>query len=330
LVEELYPNIYVNRIPLPNFPVKATNSYIIKSGQRNLIIDTGIGTEIGREAMMQGIRELKVDLSKTDLILTHLHPDHTGIASFLQDQGAAIYIGKTDGQLIKQMYSKTSKTALEQLYEVLLDEIDVMPIRKNEFGYDLTETVQFDFLTEKDSISIGDYTFEVVDIPGHTPGHIGLLERKHRLFFGGDHILNKITPSVMFWGFEQDILGLYISSLRKVYDYNLDYLFPAHDTLIRDYKTRIDELISHVEERLDEVKKIISQKKKAPLEITSQVQWNVPCRWEDFPRTLKLLALGETVSHLEHLVYRGVAERHYDQGIVYYQLSGFGNENKEE
>jgi hypothetical protein len=34
--------------------------------------------------------------------------------------------------------------------------------------------------------------------PGHSPGHIGLYERKHRLFFCGDHILDRITPNNTF------------------------------------------------------------------------------------------------------------------------------------
>ncbi|NLI91279.1 MAG: hypothetical protein GX434_03495 [Peptococcaceae bacterium] len=58
MITEVYPNIYQNIIPLPNFPLKTVNSYMVISDIRNVIIDTGFNTEEGRNALMEGIKEL--------------------------------------------------------------------------------------------------------------------------------------------------------------------------------------------------------------------------------------------------------------------------------
>ncbi|MCR2045192.1 MBL fold metallo-hydrolase [Anaerosalibacter massiliensis] len=60
------------------------------------------------------------------------------------------------------------------------------------------ESIDFIPLEEGNKIEIGDYSFEVVDIPGHTPGHIGLYERDKKIFFCGDYVLDRITPNIAF------------------------------------------------------------------------------------------------------------------------------------
>lgn len=321
MVTEVFPNIFLIEIPLPNFTLKKVNSYVILSEEQNLIVDTGFNTEEGREAFRRGLGELNVDLGKTKLLLTHMHPDHTGMASWLQHQGATAYIGKHDGRLINKIYSETSKTRLEILYEELSEERDVMPTRANFFGDNSTEDVALHLLNNSDTIQIGPYRFEVMDIPGHTPGHIGLYERKHRLFFCGDHILERISPSVVFWGFEKDILGLYLQSLRKVSELEIDQLFTAHQSILYDHRGRIRELLAHSDARLEEVRTALAEGRKTPREVASRLHWNVNGTWEDFAKDIKFFAVGETLTFLEHLVHLDLAVRTRTVGNIFYQLA---------
>lgn len=318
LLTEVYPGIYLNEIPLPNVPLKAVNSYVIVSDQRNLIVDTAFNTEEGRKALIESLNELKVDPHKTDLILTHMHPDHVGMASYLQELGATVYISKIDGELINIVYSKTSKTPLEELYEIFTEQQNIAPMWDYEFGDNSTEFVDFHYLNEGDRIPVGDYIFEVVYTPGHTPGHIGLYEKSHKLFFGGDHILEHISPSVMFWGYEQDILGSYMSSLEKVQALAVDYLFTAHLDIIRDHRRRINELLFHCEKRLEETRSLTRNGKRTPKEIAALLRWNIKASWDDFTKTEKFLAIGETLTFLEHLTHKQELGRQNVDGNVYY------------
>lgn len=320
MANEVYKNIYIQEIPLPKNPLRSVNSYIILSDKRNLIIDTGFNTKECKDSLMEALKELNIDFTKTDLLITHLHSDHSGLAASLNKEGVRVYAGKIDGLMINQMAKKEYWEKFEEYKKIFdLDKDNVNFDDHPGYKYCPKEPIDFISLVEGDVIEIGDYSFEILDVPGHTPGHIALYERKHKLFFGGDLILDKITPNIAFWGFEQDILSVYFDSLKKVYEYDIDYLFTAHRNIIRDHKNRIDELLSHHEDRLDEILGIIADKKITVRDTAANMQWNLRGKaWEDFPNPQKWFAAGEAMSHLEHLVYTKKAEKTRENGILYY------------
>lgn len=323
MIEKVYHNIYRNEIPLPNNPLRAVNSYIILSKDRNLIIDTGFNCKPCRDALFNGIRELDIDLDKTDLLVTHLHSDHSGLAAALNKEGVKIYAGKIDGSMINKMTEMKYWENLEsyiKMFDLEKDEISFSdhPGEK----YCPKKPIEFTPLDEGDTLDIGDYSFEIIDIPGHTPGHIGLYERSHKIFFCGDHILDRITPNIAFWGFEyEDILSVYFDSLKKVYEYDIDYLFTAHRNVVRDHKKRIDELFDHHQERLEEIMEIIKDGKMSVRDTAAKMHWSLRYdSWEDFPNPQKWFASGESMSHLEHLIAIGKAKKTSEKDILYYEL----------
>ena len=90
--------MYQLEIPLPNNPLRALNSYIIKGKQRNLIIDTGFNREECLDAMLSGLASLEVDLSVTDLFITHLHADHSGLISHLATGTSQVFCSRIDSE----------------------------------------------------------------------------------------------------------------------------------------------------------------------------------------------------------------------------------------
>jgi glyoxylase-like metal-dependent hydrolase (beta-lactamase superfamily II) len=78
MVEEIVPNLYHAEIPLPRSPLKWLNSYIVKGGNRFLIVDTGFNSEECLNEMNANLQKLGVDLNRTDIFITHLHVDHIG------------------------------------------------------------------------------------------------------------------------------------------------------------------------------------------------------------------------------------------------------------
>ena len=74
----------------PGNPLKALNCYVIKGKDRNLIVDTGFNRKECYEAMQQNLEELAVDLGKTDIFLTHLHADHTGLVARLASESSTM------------------------------------------------------------------------------------------------------------------------------------------------------------------------------------------------------------------------------------------------
>ncbi|KUO62707.1 MAG: Zn-dependent hydrolase [Gracilibacter sp. BRH_c7a] len=321
MVCEVYPGIYLNEIPLPGNPLKSLNSYILTSKQRNLIIDTGFNLNVCKEQFIKGVEKLHIDLCQTDLVLTHMHSDHSGLADDLNKLGVRTFIGKKDGELMNFV-----RISGQSIYKFMNNALTIgdedFSTFKLEFGKSIKEPLQYIPLTEGDIIPIGSYLLEVINIPGHTPGHIGLYERNHKLFFCGDQILNEITPNITFYGYDQDVLGFYLDSLDIISELNVDYVFPGHRTIIRNHSQRIKELKMHHQERLSEIINILGKGKKTVSETASEMQWGVSYnKWEDFPQTQKWFASGEAMAHLEHLAFRGIAQRVKDNnGLIYYKI----------
>jgi len=88
-----------------------------------------------------------------------------------------------------------------------------------------------------------------------------------------------------------------------------------------DYHGRVDELICHHEDRLAEVVKVLKNAKGlTPYEVASQMTWSIRAKnWSEFPVTQKWFAVGEALSHLEHLRYKGLVNYELINGrYIYY------------
>ena len=322
MLEKLYPHIYLIRIPLPKNPLKVLNSYIVVSPDRSLIIDTGFNQMECQETLFNGIAELGLDLTKTDVLLTHRHSDHTGQASQLEKQGARIYAGHREAVAIQSMANPASWNGMSELVTLFgLHKYDISVNDHPGYKFRSEQISHITTLAEGDQLRYGDYTFSVVNIPGHTPGHIGLYEEKNLLFFGGDHILGSITPNITFWNFEQDSLAQYFSSLRKIREMDVDWVFTAHREMVLNHKGRIDELLGHHEKRLAEIMNILPGGRKSACEVASHMTWEIKAKsWEEFPKAQKWFATGESAAHLEYLYNTGRISRETVSGTMYYGL----------
>lgn len=93
-------------------------------------------------------------------------------------------------------------------------------------AYLLPEGIETEYISEGDVISCGDYSFEVIEIPGHTDGSIALLDRSHKILISGDSV--QPGPVVMF-GDGVDFEA-YLSSMAKLKNYadDIQYIFAGH------------------------------------------------------------------------------------------------------
>ena len=100
MVEEILPNLYKIEIPLPQSPLRAVNSYLIKAQERFLIIDTGMNREECQREMVSNLERLDVDLKKTDFFITHLHTDHLGLVANLATDTSTIYFNRQEASYL--------------------------------------------------------------------------------------------------------------------------------------------------------------------------------------------------------------------------------------
>mgnify|MGYP001160324363 CR=1 FL=1 len=174
-------------------------------------------------------------------------------------------------------------------------------------------------LEDGEKTSIGEYSFQAIWTPGHSPGHICLYEPKRRLLMAGDHLLPTITPHVTQWGEESDALTDYLDSLEKVGKLDVDVVLPAHEDLFQDHRKRISELQEHHRLRATEMLSEIQKQELTAFQIASRIHWDIEyASWDRFPLFQKFLAVGETLAHLEFLEKQGQVRKNIHAETAFY------------
>ena len=317
--KEIHKGIFVNEIILPNNPLKFLSSYVIQ-GDNPLIIDTGFNQKECSNAFYAGIEELEIDLKKAKVLATHLHSDHCGLIGELE-KNCEIIMGEKEAKAICDIGSVSYKKKFEEyIYMYDLQKFGVTVDNHPGYAYRPNKPSNITTVKENDIIKVGDYEFTVLFMPGHTPGHITLYEKKEKILFGGDVILANITPTVTFWGFEEDILKTYLSTLKRISEMDIDVIFTSHRSFIYDYKKRVQDLFDHHEERLAEVEKITSENWISVADTASKMTWSIRAKnWEEFPKAQKWFATGEAMAHLEHLYKESIIDRINKDGVLFYR-----------
>jgi glyoxylase-like metal-dependent hydrolase (beta-lactamase superfamily II) len=324
MIEEILPNLHRIEIPLPRNPLRSLNSYVVKGQDRFLIIDTGMNREECLHPMRSSLEELKVDLNKTDFFITHFHADHLGLVGNLATDASKIYFSQIEANFIQNREEKRG----EQSFGIYLS----YGFPEDEFGrslqdhpglkYSSKKRIDFSTVKEGDKIEIGDYSFNCIYTPGHTPGHMCLYEPTKKILISGDHILFDITPNITYWTEELDSLRDYLASLEKVYPLDVDFVLPGHRRLINDHKGRIRELQEHHKGRLQEVLDALEDGDKNAWEVAPHITWDIDVKsWDMFPPAQKWFAFGETLAHLIYLETDGRIRRKMNGGKIIFSLA---------
>ena len=310
MIEEILTNLYRVEIPLPKNPLKAINSYVVKNSERNLVVDTGWNQEEALNTMQTGLRELGVDITKTDFFITHLHADHLGLVSSLATSTSTIYFNQKDADWYNSGIHLDNFVDFARLNGFPEDELQEALHTHPGLKYRSQVHLAFHILREDDTINVGDYLFKCVETPGHTLGHMCLYEPHKKIFMAGDHILNDITPTIQLWSDEWNPLKEYLTSLDKIYKFDIELVLPGHRGAFRNCKERIQELKYHHQKRLDEMISVLKKGSQNAFQIASQMTWDIVYdSWDLFPITQKWFASGETISHLKYLEEKGVVQK---------------------
>ena len=322
--EEIMKNLYRLQIHLPNSPLKNLNCYVIKGEARNILIDTGFKHPECKEELLNGLDELNIDMANTDIILTHLHSDHTGLAPEIVVPGTRVFISRGEipwmfGQTRRDMWAKDNiKLARSGFSKETLENS-----LKNASSRSLASNPEFeDYLPidDGDEFSCGGYTLKAVLTPGHTPAHMCFWMAEQKTMFTGDHVLFDISPNITLWNNVEDSLGDYLASLKKIDEYDVRLALPGHRE-IGNFHERIAQLLDHHEMRLEECyKAVLNNPDLSIYDITGKMTWKIRCNsWEDFPINQKWFAVGECHSHLRHLEKRGRVKADNSKEIILFR-----------
>ena len=322
MCEEILPNLFRIKIPLPESPLKYLNSYVVRNHQKNLIIDTGLNRKECLEAMQNGLQKLGVELWQSDIFITHLHADHFGLVSKLASDSSDILFSRPEKELMESWEGFGAMTEYARKNGFPEDELKAALDKHPGAKYGSDWIPELKVLDEGDKISIGDYHFKCVATPGHTMGHICLYEATKKIFIAGDHILIDITPNIQCWSDSQNPLKHYLASLDKIYKFEIDMVLPGHRRLIDDHRARISELKEHHQKRLYEVLEILNKHPMHAFQIASRMTWDIDAEtWDHFPVAQRWFATGETIAHLRYLEEEEKVTRENEDGLILFSLN---------
>ena len=327
MIQQLFhnPDIYQIEVDLPDNPLKYLNSYVVKGKMHNLVIDTGFNRPECQKALFDGLQELDVDLQCTDLFLTHLHADHTGLVGAFATAGCPIYMHGIDYTYLKDSADGTTWRFTEQNF--MREGMPAADIEKQFSNQARKYSPQINFsvktVSDGDMVRLADTDFHVIHTPGHTKGLCCLYLPKQEIFFTSDHILFDITPNIQIWSNMRDALEQYLQSLDKVYQLPVQLALPGHRKGNISIARRIDEIKEHHRNRLQEILDIVkTQPHMTAFEIAPHLTWSMRGKkWNEFPPTQKWFAMGETLAHIEYLVHHGRLAKEERNGVFLYALA---------
>jgi glyoxylase-like metal-dependent hydrolase (beta-lactamase superfamily II) len=307
--------IFQLKLPVP-FPLKFVASYLVQSGEGWTVIDPGFDYPPARAAWEESAAGVGLDLDRgvERIIVTHLHPDHIGLARWLQERsGAPVWMLEGEIENALHVWDPSRGTG-DFVNYMMRNGMDAKTAGATAGTTRLGVRVPERLIPLRpgDVIELAESESRVVHTPGHSDFHFVLLDEHRRLLFAGDHLLLHITPNIGLWTYTAPRpLERYLGSLRGLRGLDVDLVFPGHGPLFHDLDGRIEELLLHHEERLSVIHSAFDGGPATPFEISRRV----------FPEDLSdhqlRFALAETLAHLEHLVEGGRAERLYGDAAYY-------------
>jgi glyoxylase-like metal-dependent hydrolase (beta-lactamase superfamily II) len=138
------------------------------------------------------------------------------------------------------------------------------------------------------------------------------------VLFSGDHVLPRISPSVALHAQQPaNPLADFLDALRAVRDLDVDEVLPAHEWRFRGLNARVDQLLEHHRQRLDETCAAVSATPGLTCwETTLQLRWSRD--WSQIVGFMRRAAVGETLAHLVLLESSGRLRRDGTRPVHWY------------
>jgi endoribonuclease LACTB2 len=219
------------------FTGPGTNTYIVGTSKRPILLDTGQGVAIYPDLLVTGLKELSGTDELEQIVLTHAHVDHLGG--------------------VRQVVERFGE----------------MPVSKMPWeGHD-APAGDISAIYDNAVIETEGATLRAVFTPGHAPDHLCYVLEEERALFTGDVVLGAGTTVIPD---DTGDLGQYMDSLKRLLELDLETIYPAHGPVIRNPKQKIREYIAHRELRERQILAALADGPLETMAIVKKIYVDVP------------------------------------------------------
>ena len=323
---ELAAGIKWVRMPLP-FALDHINLWLLRDRIDDregwTVVDTCIDHPEPRADWEQVFAHELDGLPILRVLVTHMHPDHVGLAHWLCERWAApLWMSGTDYQAARYAAQVVNSFGGERLADYfashgMADASDLEQIRNRKSYYrGLVPALPPSYarLLDGTPVHIGGHVWRCIVGYGHAPEHMALYCEQLNVLISGDMVLPRISTNVSVYEMEPeaDALTLFLDSIDRFKPLPADVLvLPSHGKPFTGLHARIQQLHDHHRDRLDEVMAVARQRPVCAYDVLPVL----------FKRPLDLhqttFALGEAVAHLHRLWFSGRLRRTRDAQEVW-------------
>jgi glyoxylase-like metal-dependent hydrolase (beta-lactamase superfamily II) len=289
------------------------------------VVDTCLDTPGARETWEQLFSGFMAGRPVRRVICTHMHPDHVGLAGWIAElHNCELWMSREEFLMCRALVADTGRdappAALNFYRRAGYTEEDLAHYCKR-FGFfgKMVHALPDSFrrLVNGQTLSIGGRYWQVIVGSGHSPEHACLYCPELKLLIAGDQVLPRISPNVSVFPTEPegDPLKDWLVSGARIRETLPDDLLvlPSHEAPFYGLHVRLSQLLEGHNRDLDKLYDFLDQPRRA-----------VDCFPALFRRSIDRqslgLATGETLAHLNCLLYRRRVRRSSDaEGVHWYE-----------
>ncbi|ALX48016.1 MBL fold metallo-hydrolase [Lentibacillus amyloliquefaciens] len=309
-------------IPTP-FAVGDVHMYLLK-GDTLSLVDAGVKTKEGWEALRIQLDELGYKPNDVEqIILTHHHPDHTGLIEFFPRAEAIAAHENVDLWL---KHDEAFLARYEQFFETFLKACGVpeqlMPSSSELQGtIEFTGKAQLTHKLEEGNRLPGHEDWRIIETKGHAQTHLSFLRESDGAFIGGDHLLHHISPNPLLEPPVRDKerpkpMLQYRANLIKCRSLGIQTVYPGHGQIFSDTDRIIPLRLRRQEERANKVYQLLLTNRQTPFDLCKQI----------FPKQYEKqlsLTMSETIGQLDYLEDEGLARKRLQGDIYVYEVVNY-------
>lgn len=320
---EVADNLYWIRLPLP-MKLDHVNVYVLDDPDGLTIIDTGMGSKRTKAIWKTVLEQNFSGKPIKQVILTHHHPDHVGLAGWFMAEYDAKLIATRTSYLMARMLTLDVQDVpppeTVAFWRSAGMPLEIINERLGGKPFNFADTVApiplgYTRIQQGSQLEMGGRSWTVHIGNGHAAEHATFWSQDDSLMIAGDQVISSISPNLGVYVTEPDAdpVGEWIEACERLLTLarSSHLVLSGHKLPFYGLPFRLRQLIENHHSALERLEAYLEQPKSAH-----------ECFQPLFKRKIGDgeygLALVEAVSHLNHLHQSGLIKRQLDGNGVYY------------